>query len=898
MKRPVASLLFFLLSFTTTFAQSIEYSDTGLFKITGQNYSVTVNVNSTQDNAPGAIISLSTTILPYEAGLSNLNLAYPAFGAGTENVPMVYLDSEIIDDSELIVRGKRPDALGEGNLEIIQTWIPLSEGVKLITEWIPTDTVHLFDDAVIAFEGTPFDTCVFMNTAGSYAISINDLPPHETCLQNGFALRNSDLEFVTSLSNPFHGDFIQRERQVQQRVMRTGNPRGAEIGPKVHSVLVPGDRIRREFLLTVDPVDHHAFDFMRVMASPSPHPYGAEGALFYIGDDFPLGNQWKYPTIPNDPDDPLQSSMVRILENFPWFKMSMVVIYDKLMYLWGYSQGVQYGWRLNRANISWVPFDRFEGNRSCRMEVDADKSCYVKQAFTMNPGNEIDVSLWAMIRGELTGEGGIYIVILDPSNNEIERSECFRTTTGKWQELNFSVAEGILLEENYQMQILLEYAGGSVFVDDVHLFENQLEIPLENNGFEEGDTYVTYDAPDYDWNNAHGELRLTNCPEEYKDFLRLLDSGDVNFGWENRMNIGLHAYHHTSESGFLEYTTSQEFTYNDPEQHKRVFDAIFEDAEEIDLSSNSLEYLRTSGIHFHHCTVQEAIKRGIQWMDHGYSEAMSYYPVYGHGEMLWMQNQAFWGDNPDHPYADMEVTRNTLARGGIAQWGSHPKAMLDNGDHVREMWFSSLLIDINDEFPRAVWQFPNEISNRAVNMENWKNWTQNWENDTLHISFTGSTTEGMSIAMFHPRSVTTLSDAVLDGDITCQLRFGSPLRTFIILPELEYGHHDIRIKLKRFDSEIDDPTNSLPFNPKLNIWPVPANGPVRVQWYHPNLSGQVELALYNSLGREVFRDIRYSYNQAMNTSIQTESLPSGHYFLRMFNPDSREVKSSRIVVLK
>ncbi len=465
-------------------------------------------------------------------------------------------------------------------------------------------------------------------------------------------------------------------------------------------------------------------------------------------------------------------------------------------------------------------------------------------------------------------------------------------------ELTYSNEDGLL--QPLLFDVVLENTNGSVFVDDVSLMLNGEDQHIVNAGFELGETRIQYDSLDYSWWNAHTNYRLLDFPQEYQDFLLRVQNDEATYGWEDRVSLGIHAYHHSPYGGFVGSSSQGEFTLNRPEDHARAFDEIFRDAHELGLDERSLSYFRSPGIQYQDCTVQEALRKGIRWMDQSYAgDQCLFYPVYGEdGSRVWLHGLNWWGDNPESSWSNFSNIEGVLDQGGIALMGFHPFAMLDMGDPERYQWVDEFLTRIEDEYPNATWMLPNEVADLADNISNWRNFHQYWYEDTLMVCFRGEAHMGETIALIHTSSITPEACFTIDGVECNNMRF-KRLRTLMVLPELEDGYHLLKLKILQGSTGFyQQPQETLPSDPVISVWPVPSNGYINCSWSGVEFHSPVSVSLYNLLGQEILQQSWNPFGNEVSGVVPTANLASGYYYLRLKDTGSGQQEVQRVLVLK
>ncbi|MFH0882068.1 MAG: T9SS type A sorting domain-containing protein [bacterium] len=861
--------------------------------VAGQNQSY-FDLDLHQSSGVGPLIGIRHTVPGEETiHISGLDMGGIVFQASNGWTTSLF-DSTQGTQEEAAFWGHGPEALGLGALCIQEAWTQQVDKLRLVITLTSVDTVHLTHEVALRLNG-PGDSDFYAINSHSLALMNEELTRGDGfTLQNGVLLSGSWGQLAITVTNPYDGDFIRRDGDLHLRVLRTTPARSADQTVDVHSILAPGDTIQRVCDFWLDPPNGSILQTNRIIALPSPHPDAADGVLTFLGDDIPL-RSFSPLTDTNNPD-PLMAALAELMLQNPDIRLSFVIIFDKLVALYTMNDSKMDGWSANAGNLAYVPFHHNSGDRSLRMEVNSDTSCWVQQSITTPDDGVLDFSAYIRIPEQLNPDGGFYIRLLTRDGLEFEHSDFYSNPT-EWTNIHWTPFTQVQRGDRLILRMELHHGGGSAFIDDVRCTIGGTDNIVRNPGFETGETSLSYDSSGYKWWMAHGPNRLTNAPEAYLENLRQLDRREVVYGYEDRIGLGLHGYHHTVTGSFIGLPAEWEMMYDDPYAHKMFFDAMLRDAVLLGLHSKNLRALRTPGFYYDQSTVLEAMRHGVIWLSENEGLGSSFYPVYSENKMLFMHRLTFWGDNPDSGWSKLILTKKALDQGGAAQWGWHPGGGLNDGDPARMAWYNQMFQTIRDDYPHARWEFAEDIAERGIILSEWRGFQQFLVGDTLAIEWRGAVLDNMSLLLFKNDNQVVNKAWLLDTgeELPIVMRQNC---SFVLLPELSDTLHRVVINTIELSGPQKRTTPALLESPVLKVWPVPTNACTNVNWEQNSRIGELEIVLFNILGEAVIEQRWHSNALLINRSIDLNGLSTGLYLLRVSNPETHEVRTRKVVLLR
>ncbi|MCB2200526.1 T9SS type A sorting domain-containing protein [bacterium] len=901
--RTMLVLLFVLLFCTPPAHADIRDLGSGLLSLRGDTYQLILDCSGGVSGKP---LSIHDRSLLQSLNKADSDPESPALTLVAGNVqspvfPQV-LGFEIIGLDSLVIQSQLVTSVpAAAPLLVRQTLITQHNQLLMELDFTVDDTTDLLDEVYLDIDGNDESVLHFVNAHQTIDVDYNKPQAASYGMQLGVVVRNLADRMMLVPSNPYYGYFEHDDDGLRNIIFRTKEPHGTEPGPLVHSVLVPGQHVVRNYSLvfvegagvSVLPDDNYLFI--------SPHSYGRDGTVGLIGDDLPLRNNWTPITVPDDPDEPTKSAIVQLMNEHPNLQMNLVITYDYLKDFWPVGSAITRGWSMNRGNVSFVPFDASDGDRCLRMDVSADTNVYVEQSVELEAGDLVTVSVDYMLPGPLA-EGGRLTFSLFNEENGYEYWSWLTDPAPSWTSAEVPLTLPVPEDGTYTFRITLARAGCSVFIDNISLDASGRDVSLRNPGFELGHTHLTYLDGRYRWSDVRSDHNMVeHATEEYREFLQRLDSKTVLYGFEDRIGTGIHALHHSSKGNFVgSAPIGQDFSLVDPEVHRSTMDGIFHDWEQLGLSRRAVDIMRTSGIHYHHQTVQEALRHEIRWMDAGLDpNARSLFPCYGYGEQIWLQNTIGWFDAAPGGFSSFQPTYETMAQGGVAMLGFHPRALFYHNQNLDgKEWLSDQISTLEQLFPHSCWERVEDIAYRGRSLDSLRILAQYVDPITLEqvVEFEGVAHDGTTMMLLLNPWISVNSNAMLNGSIELPLE-SRELRRFIVLPDLENGHHELRFRTVSVSNEA--PVSTLPAESSLDVWPLPSNGPVRVQWKDSRLLEHVTGVLYNLQGRVVKRFEWQPSNYQVNAILPMSDVASGLYLLRLSHPgDADLIKVRRVLMIK
>jgi len=316
------------------------------------------------------------------------------------------------------------------------------------------------------------------------------------------------------------------------------------------------------------------------------------------------------------------------------------------------------------------------------------------------------------------------------------------------------------------------------------------------DGIADSSEIINPDYPRGKWWLAHGDHRLSqNSPEAYRSYLRDIEDGRNTRGYEDRIRLGIHGYHHTRE---MEFPQSWEFERYDPVYCDSAFAAIRRDVLSMGLSEKSMQWVRFPAFRFTRSAIDAIIHNHYQFFDHTSPQLPAWLVIYSRDGHIWGAAPLWEADTPQ----DYQRLQQLLKAGKLAYIAGHPTVMFGGGREGFFQRMDDIFTRVEAEFPNMGYLFPEQLGQFADETCNLANIKSRALATGFEISFSGQATLGQTLVVEWPPWLQPPSRILVDSLAMAGwvIRGG---RYFITLPQLGPGPHtvDLGADLGRYVSE-------------------------------------------------------------------------------------------------
>jgi hypothetical protein len=344
------------------------------------------------------------------------------------------------------------------------------------------------------------------------------------------------------------------------------------------------------------------------------------------------------------------------------------------------------------------------------------------------------------------------------------------------------------------------------------------------------------------WWTAHGAVRVLNHgPAEYIQWLRNIDRDSVVLGYEDRVHLGSHGYHHTPEMNF---GREFEFQSYQPAQDDSTFTVIEREFSLLGLSARSLKWIRFPGFHFTRSAIDALIKHDFLLFDYWgiYNKLpwMLFYSEYGR---IWGVGTQWEGDTPSS-YEEMDL----ILRGGrLCHTAGHPYKWFDGDSATAYEPINQIFQQAERDYPNLGYMFPDEVGYFADETYDIDSIGTEVACDMFTVSFVGPAASGQTLLIEWPDDIPLPAAATVDGIDVPRVEVRGR-RLVLRLPALAAGRHVVHMP-SALESLYDISALPSSFILRQN-YPNPFNAGTAIR-YELARDAHVKLTIYDVAGENI-----------------------------------------------
>lgn len=562
--------------------------------------------------------------------------------------------------------------------------------------------------------------------------------------------KNDNTYTTFLIRNPFHSFWSFSDERVKPHqidILKCLNPLFREPfnlppSPTIISTISPGDTIFRHIEVSLGPEINDLFFW-------GEHKNGQSQSITMFFDELPgpvhLEN-WHHMTTSSSRDVLVDHYLLRLLEEHPKAKLGYLLIPDRLLVRQRSSIA---GWYLNSPFI--IPDSLFEyADKWCvNMIPSADTIRYeISQTVPCRPNHTYTFSYFLKTMSIQTGDRGAFSEVHGSSGTVI--SSVFADPgTADWHQVTLPISTG---PSDTTLTLLLGVANtlGQAWFDGCSLSDSPGGNCIVNGGFERNNPFLHYTDQRRNWVDARGRENILDAPASYHQFLQRIENDSMLYGWENRVNIGCHGYHHTPSLHQPDNPApGWEFQHFDPENDRLRMTAIYDVFQKIGLTKKSLRYWRTPGISYTKSIVDLLVDSGVVFMDPYFtSDSKNVRSIFieRNGKRLWLPDLTFWADYQSG--FTLDRMREALKCGHLGHFGGHPLGIFTPDSEVTYQTLHTMLKEFETEYPNLGYVFPDEYADNANNIYNLQFGNITQDNQSLSIEIKGRIAEGTTLAFY------------------------------------------------------------------------------------------------------------------------------------------------------
>lgn len=547
--------------------------------------------------------------------------------------------------------------------------------------------------------------------------------------------------------------------------------------PDIYSQLNNGEKMSRTIEIYCDEPS------IQTPIAFSEHPDGYSQSVTMYWDELPNRDNWKFMTTEDNKEVKHDHFWIRFLNENKKRKMGYLLLVDRILKR---EKSKFEHWVIEDTWVIPDSLDEHSGAWCASLIADKDTTIRFYQDISCTPNTTYTLAYYS--RCQDVNGSGLYGEIYGYPDGKLRGKGEAYTGTSDWRKEKVTFTTN---ENDTQLRIFLRLqdAKGIGFFDDVTLYKNDAPEKnlLRNSSFEENTPFLTYDNPRRHFTDAHGKTHLkTKAPQSYLDFLKRIEDNTLLYGWEDRVHLGSHGYHHTPSLMQPDIPSpGWEFQHYDPYGDSLRFARIMEESYAIGLTNKSLKYFRSAGIMYTASMIDELLRHDFEFVDWDRQEHYTTGFIQKDGKRLWGTDLCWWADVSLDD--DLVKMTNYLERGHFAQTGGHPGPVFAQAKEESYERFNTIYTNFETKFPNMGYLFPDEFARNADAIYEIGQFdlTQNGSETT--ITFSGAVPKGVSLVL---RGI--CSDALLNGETVETKKVDS--LTYIILPETTDGTHTITLK--------------------------------------------------------------------------------------------------------
>jgi len=592
------------------------------------------------------------------------------------------------------------------------------------------------------------------------------------------------------------------------------------------------------------------------------HVDGFSPAITMFWDELPnfiTVDNWKFMTTADTWDVQCDHFLLRLLRDHPKLKMGYALMADRIL---DKKCADIAGWKVNSPYVVPDSLDEYAGTWCVQAMQVREKIHTITRTLPCAPSQKYSLS-WYMKTSAITSiDTGAFVRVTGSCNNLLGNEIQVTGTTG-WQKFTnefTSAATDTFVTVSCGINTT---GGGSAWFDEVALTDTTGSDLITNGGFEVNYPYCHYDSTRRHWVDVHGREHIVAAPEPYKAFLRRIENDSLLYGWEHRIRLGCHGYHHTPS---VDKTDSiglaWEFQQYDPAGDALRVAMTYRDFYQIGLTKKSLLFWRTPGIQYTKSVVDLLVDSGVVFMDPYFTDndadVRSCF-IERNGKRMWLPDLTFWADyNNGFSLAKIEAY---LRNGHLGHIGGHPGRTFLHVDGITAYTtFHQILTNLETMYPSLRYVFPDEYGDNANAVYDLSLKTVKNDVNELVVEVTGRTT-GRNTFIAHG---TKFLQVVWNGLPVENIRYNGNL-CYIVLPQSDNLKNTLT--LKKFDKKSGEFT--------LNA------GPPR---YRLPAKKALEIILFDLQGRMIKRVVldENAYDVAVRSNAMLKNVARGTYVCSTF----------------
>jgi hypothetical protein len=714
-------------------------------------------------------------------------------------------------------------------------------------------------------EYTDVSTCS-QGLAGEH-YTLRTLTPRQNHLNSNVTFYNA-IDSVTFLfRNPFHSVWELNANGTGKhslKVLQTLRPRGRpgyqwikrpDFSPRIS----PSDTIFRR-------VEVHTGSGPATPLYLCEHPNGYTRTLAMFWDELPNRDNWAFMTTAGATDVKYDHYFVRLMNEHPALKMGYILLVDRMLYRANASFDK---WSVNSPYIFPDSLEPPEGKWCVGMTAEFKTPLTIYQTVHCEPLT--DYRLTYLMKTYNVKDYGAFGQVYG-SHNDLLIADEHQCASTDWMRRIVPFTTGAQ-DTSVTVYLRIQDATGTALFDDAFLGKAGTTVNLlQNPGFEINVPQFLYANKRRHWVDAHGPEYLVNkAPRSYLDFLKRIENGDSIYGWEKRVRIGCHGYHHSP--ALCQPDPDWEFEYYDPDGDLLRIQSIFRDVQTIGLTRKSLRFIRTPGFSYTASILNLLIDSGFVFLDPGLDlfpsadREFSCMILTRGAHRMCAAECSFWADCSNNE--DVAWINAPLAHGHLCLIGSHPEALFLSGTEASYQRFNGIITACERNYSNLGYVFPDEYADNAVSVYGLRVIEATSNGSSARFVFKGAPRKGNSVLWEGTCQSATFDGAAVDSRVDNG-------RTYFILPAAADTIHVLLLENALRWRPAQQSHQALVRPPEMIV----KNGVLRMRFVQETAAS---IDIYDLRGRKVYGSApgRVPAGGAVLIGLRTLGVASGDYLYRV-----------------
>jgi len=656
---------------------------------------------------------------------------------------------------------------GTKNFTAFMEYALSSNGVFLTLKVVCSEKTDFSDGLNLDFQSSLTQLACSNHFANSIACNVDTLHTFMSAVDFDQIVQLADSTNIMTIimRNPFHSHFafnIPTTRNHTIYILQCSPAPTVTGSPNAYSTIDANDTIFRQIEVNID-----SGIITPVFFGEQPDGFSNTIAMFW--DELPNSDNWAYMTTDTETDTKYMHFFAKLLKEDTAIKMGFLLIPDRIL---APTYTTFKNWTVNSPYIISDTFEKNSGNYSLLMLSDSLRSRVAYQKVACLPNTAYSLTYY--IKTDNIIGNGVYSEVYADTHWIAAGPHLLGDNSWQISGFNFKTSKN---DTSLSVYIRIQDSKGNAFFDDVKLsyLGNDSNL-LSNSGFETNSGGIRYDNSRRHWSDAHGAEHIVDvAPKPYIDFLKRIENHTLLYGWEDRVELGSHGYHHSPS--LFEPDPMHEFYYYDPYGDSLRINRIFSEYKQLGLTNASLRFMRSPGFDFSKSLLDILIDKGFVYFDVSYVGGLPFtsYMLQRGQNQMWLVRNAWWADYDTSGEAITRIV-SVLDQGHFGAIGGHPGNVFYKATEKSYQRLKGILSSFEASYTNLGYIFPDAYADNAKSIYKlYVNGTERLDKDII-FRFHGATDSGNTVVY-----IGTCDNVLLNGKaVSYKIYQGS---TYVVLPK-------------------------------------------------------------------------------------------------------------------